>query len=469
MDVVRNVRELTAVLEQFSEATAEIHGIELASGDEPREDGTAASVTVEYDLASACAVDPDRLSVSSPAASIADGRLRLELDVALAPPATEDAGQESVSAEHAGTDGDPEPADAPVARADGSGARGSTGSAPVASVVSPPTMEFAVPTTRDEPSEDDQPTPVSTDDPIGAETETDANTDTETSPDTEADADTGTKTETSATAATDADSVPAHHDPVRLREAYEACETFKEMTDALGVDVTPQTVRNQMIQRGIHEPESYGASTEPAASTESTEPGDEPRQPEPSVSVEDSTSGTDQSPPVGTEDTDDAAVERDTPDDAETDANDESTSVSESKPDPTSGPNPTSGPDPKSESESDSETDPATDTEPVAAETDETSTTAEDASTATELPPLPASVSSLDCSTEDVCAAVAGAKTLYEVERRLGLDRAEVRELLTALDLLDLVTGRMARRDQSAASPADVRMRVCAALGGEGA
>ncbi|AKU08184.1 hypothetical protein [Haloferax gibbonsii] len=440
MDVVRNVRELTAVLEQFSEATAEIHGIELASGDEPSEDGTAASVTVEYDLASACAVDPDRLSVSSPAASIADGRLRLELDVALAPPATEDAGQESVSAEHAGTDGDPEPADAPVARADGSGARGSTGSAPVASVVSPPTMEFAVPTTRDEPSEDDQPTPVSTDDPIGAETETDANTDTETSPDTEADADTGTKTETSATAATDADSVPAHHDPVRLREAYEACETFKEMTDALGVDVTPQTVRNQMIQRGIHEPESYGASTEP---------GDEPRQPEPSVSVEDSTSGTDQSPPVGTEDTDGAAVERDTPDDAETDANDESTSVSES----------------------DSETDPATDTdtEPVAAETDETSTTAEDASTATELPPLPASVSSLDCSTEDVCAAVAGAKTLYEVERRLGLDRAEVRELLTALDLLDLVTGRMARRDQSAASPADVRMRVCAALGGEGA
>ncbi|RDZ44821.1 hypothetical protein C5B91_09330 [Haloferax sp. Atlit-10N] len=454
MEVVRNVRELTAVLEQFSETTGEIHGLELTSGDEPSENGTTASVTVEYDFASACAVDPDRLSVSSPAASMTDGRLRLELDVALAPPATEDAGQESVSAEHAGTDGDPEPADAPVARADGSGARGSTGSAPVASVVSPPTMEFAVPTARDEPSEDDQPTSVSTDDPIEADTETDANTATETSPDTETDADTGTKTETSPTAATDADSVPAHHDPVRLREAYETCETFKEMTDALGVDVTPQTVRNQMIQRGIHEPESYG---------ESTESGDEPRQPEPSVSDEDSTSETDQSPKVGTEDTDDAAVERDTPDDAETDANDESKSVSESKPDPKSAPNP------KSESQSDSETDPATNTEQVATETDETSTTAEDASTATDLPPLPASVSSLDCSTEDVCAAVAGAKTLYEVERRLGLDRADVRELLAALDLLDLVTGRMARRDQSAASPDDVRTRVHAALGGEGA
>ncbi|MGB9956401.1 hypothetical protein ACOZ4B_08430 [Haloferax prahovense] len=458
MEVVRNVRELTAVLEQFSETTGTVRGLELTSEGDSTDGEVVASVTVEYDLASECAVDPDRLSVSSPAASMTDGRLRLDLDVVLAPPATEDAGKESAPAEHGATDGDPEPADAPVARADGSGARGSEGSAPVASVVSPPTMEFAISTGRDELSEDDQSTPASSDGSVEADTETSPVTDT----DTDMAPDTSTDTEPDADAKADADSVPAHHDPVRLREAYEACETFKEMTDALGVDVTPQTVRNQMIQRGIHEPESYGASPEPAASSESTESSDEPQQPEPSVADVDSTSETDQSPTVGTEDTDIAAVERDTTDDAETGANDESTSVSESKPNPKSAPNPKSVSKPGSESEPQSETDPATDTEPDD-ETDKPTTT-EDASTVTALPPLPASVSSLDCSTEDVCAAVTGAKTLYEVERRLGLDRADVREVLTALDLLDLVTGRMARRDASAASADDVRTRVHAAL-----
>ncbi|MCO8265113.1 hypothetical protein NKF06_00565 [Haloferax sp. AB510] len=440
MEVVRNVRELTAVLEQFSETTGTVRGLELTSEGDSTDGEVVASVTVEYDLASECTVDPDRLSVSSPAASMTDGRLRLDLDVALAPPATEDAGKESAPAEHGATDGDPEPADAPVARADGSGARGSGGSAPVASVVSPPTMEFAISTGRDELSEDDQSTPASTDGSVEADTETSPDTDTDMAPDT------STDTEPDADAKADADSVPAHHDPVRLREAYEACETFKEMTDALGVDVTPQTVRNQMIQHGIHEPESYGPSTEPASTTDASESGDEPQHPDPSSSDGDRASETALSPGSGGEEAGNTAAERDTPGNDEADTNDESKSVSK----------------PGSESEPQSETDPATDTEPDD-ETDKPPTT-EGASTVTALPPLPASVSSLDCSTEDVCAAVTGAKTLYEVERRLGLDRADVREVLTALDLLDLVTGRMARRDASAASADDVRTRVHAAL-----
>lgn len=107
---------------------------------------------------------------------------------------------------------------------------------------------------------------------------------------TDADASRKTATGADADAKTEPETVPAHHDPVRLREAYETCETFKEMTDALGVDVTPQTVRNQMIQRGIHEPDSYGPSSEPASSGGTSDGDDEVRNSEPSVAdAEDAT------------------------------------------------------------------------------------------------------------------------------------------------------------------------------------
>ncbi|POG55573.1 hypothetical protein [Haloferax marisrubri] len=451
MEMVRNVRELTAVLEQFSETTGAVRELELTSEGESAADGVLASVTVEYDLATGCGVEPNRLSVSSPAASITDGRLRLELDVSLAPPSGEDAGSESVSSGHA-AGSDAEPTESRIARTDGSGTRNSAVVGPVASVETL-TMEAAAPTVSDEAPERDQPASASIDDPVEADTVTETNSDA----DSESNATTSTQTETEADARADADSVPAHHDPVRLREAYEACETFKEMTDALGVDVTPQTVRNQMIQRGIHEPESYGAPTESSSSNESADAGDETPQSEPRVSDENRTSETEPEPESGDErDEGDEgpanATERDTRVDSEADATGEPTSASEPEPDP------------KSASKSDADTAPASDAEPVAADTDETSEVTEVAPTPATLPPLPASVSSLDCSTEDVCAAVTGAKTLYEVERRLGLDRADVREVLTALDLLDLVTGRMARRDASAASADDVRTRAHAAL-----
>ncbi|MBC9986730.1 MULTISPECIES: hypothetical protein [unclassified Haloferax] len=405
MEVVRNVRELTAVLEQLTEMTGAVTGVELASGGDSTAAGVSASATVEYDLASECAVDPNRLRVSSPAAAVTDGLLRLELDVTLAPPESGAAEPEPMSSGRAGED-DPEPTASPVARTDGSGTRNSSVDPPVTPGASPPTMESAVPTVRDEAPERDRAAAESADDAVEAAAGADA------------DASRKTATGADADAKTEPETVPAHHDPVRLREAYETCETFKEMTDALGVDVTPQTVRNQMIQRGIHEPDSYGPSSEPASSGGTSDGDDEVRNSEPSVA----------------------------------DAED----ATESEPAP--------APEPSPKPESNAAPDADADAESVALDADETSGAAEEPPTATDLPSLPASLSSLDCSTADVCAAVAGAKTLYEVERRLGLDRAEVREALTALDLLDLVTGRMARRDASAASPADVRTRVCAAL-----
>lgn len=48
--------------------------------------------------------------------------------------------------------------------------------------------------------------------------------------------------------------VSPHRDPDRLRAVYDQSKTFAEMTEALDVDVTPQTVRRNMIEHGIHDP-----------------------------------------------------------------------------------------------------------------------------------------------------------------------------------------------------------------------
>lgn len=46
---------------------------------------------------------------------------------------------------------------------------------------------------------------------------------------------------------------PPHRDPDALQEAYEQNDTFVEMQRALGSDVTPEAVRQQMVKHGIHE------------------------------------------------------------------------------------------------------------------------------------------------------------------------------------------------------------------------
>lgn len=51
--------------------------------------------------------------------------------------------------------------------------------------------------------------------------------------------------------------VPPFEDPELLAEVYESCDTFAEMTDELGMDVTPETVRRYMVDYDIHEPNSY--------------------------------------------------------------------------------------------------------------------------------------------------------------------------------------------------------------------
>lgn len=55
--------------------------------------------------------------------------------------------------------------------------------------------------------------------------------------------------------------LPPFRDPELLAEVYESCDTFTEMPDELGMDVTAETVRRYMIDYGIHEPNSYNTAT----------------------------------------------------------------------------------------------------------------------------------------------------------------------------------------------------------------
>ncbi|WP_254524475.1 hypothetical protein [Natrinema caseinilyticum] len=65
------------------------------------------------------------------------------------------------------------------------------------------------------------------------------------------------------------DDQPDDEDPEVLREVYDACESFREMRDALGSDVTPETIRRRMINHGIHTVSSKGEAQEVAKSAAS--------------------------------------------------------------------------------------------------------------------------------------------------------------------------------------------------------
>lgn len=74
--------------------------------------------------------------------------------------------------------------------------------------------------------------------------------------------------------------VPPFEDRELLEKVYESCDTFAEMPEAIGMDVTAETVRRYMIDHGIHEPNSYNTNrsetgeTEAGADTDEEDAGD---------------------------------------------------------------------------------------------------------------------------------------------------------------------------------------------------
>ncbi|NHN60069.1 MULTISPECIES: hypothetical protein [Halorussus] len=273
---------------------------------------------------------------------------------------------------------------------------------------------------------------VRSDDPADADADRDAETDApeadEETGATEAKEETGTtereeqidaaeSTETSDEADTDdgaeADATPEpHRDPERLREAYESCDTFPEMAEALGASVTPQTVRYHAIELGIHRPherpssagraevESAGDESSSADHSDERHAESERESVDSGSEAESTVSATDDQP--STPGTENSAAATETADDE-----------GESRP-----------PEPR--------------TEDLPADVD-----------------LPSHV-----TLADLRDAVSDATTLYEVQRDLRVDRSAARRLLRDLNLLDLVTGRAATADERSTSAASIDERI---------
>lgn len=170
---------------------------------------------------------------------------------------------------------------------------------------------------------------------------------------------------------------PAYRDPERLRAAYAAHDSFPAMTEALGVDVTPQTVRRHMIKHGIHDPagSTEAAAVDPAAGEDAGEPAADDPEPDGGEPV-DQPSAVAASP----------AVER---------------------------------------------------------------------------------VLGEDVSVEGVKAAVRDSRTIREVAQRLDIPRERAFRLLNALDLVDLVSGRLETADHPVSAEELDRRLARAAAGGE--
>ena len=198
---------------------------------------------------------------------------------------------------------------------------------------------------------------------------------------------------------------PAYKDPEELAAVYDAGRTFPEMRDELGVDVTPKTVRHYMVEHGIHDPEtdSSGAPAEKSSDARETE------------------QATDRSDRQTTDRPDQQETDRpgqqetDRPDQQETDR-------------------------PDREETADDE--PPPDSDDIAADI-------------VEEVALPD-----DLSVVGVTEAVCTAKTLYEVQRELGIDREQTHRLLSELNLLELVHGRVSTVSAQSRTRETVERRI---------
>lgn len=212
--------------------------------------------------------------------------------------------------------------------------------------------------------------------------------------------------------------LPAYRDREKLASVYEQYDTFPEMTEALGVDVTPQTVRRYMIQFGIHEPASQSCS-QPKERLLATDPE--------SVNLSSNTTNTSEST------------------DGECDSSTKETLEAETNGSKTDGAGDKTTP----------EADEAT-THVPSETTDDTPTNFEaiddthpsDKSGVSIHPD--GSASSVDLPNHltltEIKTTVKDAQTLYEAQQQLDLNRSRTQELLKELNLLDLVHGRATTR-----------------------
>lgn len=199
------------------------------------------------------------------------------------------------------------------------------------------------------------------------------------------------------------DSGGPERDADRLRQVYERHDSFEAMREALDVDVSAQTVRRWMMDEGIHVTNggSNGGNPDETAA-EGSSPDDVGSAAEQGVTEAEPDDGADNEPQ-------EASIETESDDGAGS---------------------PPVGADAEPAGEREDEAAPRNPAD-------------QGSDTSPELPEVDASLPE-GVTAADLCEAVDDASTLYDVQKRLELDRETARSVLSEYDLLELVHGRVA-------------------------
>ena len=209
------------------------------------------------------------------------------------------------------------------------------------------------------------------------------------------------------------ESVPPYDDTPYLRRLYETCGTFAEMSDRIEMDVSAETVRRYMIEAGVHSPTSYETDAE---SREGSDEG----------VVEPSKSGAGGGESSGT---------------TVAEASDGGRSDGTAKPSSAVGSASGRGDDPTAGGDT---------------QTEESLTDEQLVADGIGLPE--------ELTLREVIDAVVDARTVHEVQRDIGVSYERTRQLLTQLNVLDLVVGRVGAepdRDSTVEAVTE-RIRQCA-------
>ncbi|TKX85770.1 hypothetical protein EXE43_11900 [Halorubrum sp. SS5] len=264
------------------------------------------------------------------------------------------------------------------------------------------------------------------------------------------------------------DGPPAYRDPDQLAAVYDAEATFPEMTDALGVEVTPQTVRKYMIEHGIHEPASRTSDAlaqtdtdaDEVTGVEETDPERDAKTGEPAAGESHHTAA--ETTPATEEGSQrsSSGVESVTGDEpAAGDAPDQAATVAEPDASDTGGGDVDASPgddtatttaqattEPSGDETDDTATDPPAES---AADATTTASTATDGGTQPTLSAVEAVELPDEVSVAELVSVLSDSRTVYEVRRGLGIDDRQTRALLRRYNLIDLVTGRITQGSES--------------------
>ncbi|VTT87338.1 hypothetical protein DM2_672 [Halorubrum sp. DM2] len=378
--------------------------------DDARLVGDTLELTAAVGDATTDASETDRDAETEPTESVTAGRPTDDNADASDDPAPSRDSTDAPSPDHAAA------VDTPATETDGAGAQASdrataedapspSGSGPD---TAPPASGEAERGTETASGAPNEPTPGETADSVGEATGTDA-----------------TAVSDGGDAEVTADG-PVHRDPDQLAAVYDPDATFTEMTEALGADVTPQTVRNYMIEYGLHEPSPRGIADsthddgdDTAASGIATaaRARDADTESDPESEAAGASTADSADTPAGAASAA-TATEDASPDEQEgtaTEATAANSSAADASPDHSRA-------------------------EPAASVGNESAEPLTVAAVRDRTGPLnlPA-----DVEPDQLVAAVAGSRTVYEVRKHLGLDDRETRTLLKRCGLIDLVTGRI--------------------------